>query len=135
MAKRDRSTTPSKIEKRIQAGKGQGRGAAYAPWLTVQDVPSQGLATRIRGHKTQRVHHLLSKLETDYFCLLEFAPTVTDIREQFPLLPLEETLAIAQSCDIRHPTDPKTQAPVVMTTDFVKLRISSTPNPLKRPAP
>jgi hypothetical protein len=119
MAKRDRTTNQAKIEKWVRAGKGQGRGTDYSPWLTVQDVPSQGLATRIRGYKTKRVHHLLSKLETDFFCLLEFSPGVIDIREQFPLLPLEETLAIAEACDVRHPTDPKSQEAVVMTTDFV----------------
>jgi hypothetical protein len=32
---------------------------------------------------------------------------------------LEETLAIAEQCGIRHPTDPKTQESVVMTTDFL----------------
>lgn len=119
MAKRDRTTHSDKIERWIKAGKGQGRGADYSPWLTVQDVPSRGLATRMRGHKTKRVHHLLSKLETDFFCVLEFSPTVVDIREQFPLLPLEETLTIAETCGIRHPTDPKSREPVVMTTDFV----------------
>jgi len=119
MAKRDRTTYPAKVRSRITAGRGQGHGAEYRPWLTVQDVPSQGLATRILGHKTKRVHHLLSKLETDFFCLLEFSPAVSDIREQFPLLPLEETQAIADACGIRHPRDPKNQEDVVMTTDFV----------------
>ncbi len=118
MAKRDRTNPFTKIEERIKSGKGQGRGADYQPWLTVQDVPSQGLASRILGHKTKRVHHLLSKLETDFFCLLEFSPGVIDIREQFPLLPLEETQTIAKACDVRHPTHPKSQESVVMTTDF-----------------
>ena len=123
MAKRDRTNLPATIANRIKAGRGQGRGADYRPWLTVQDVPSQGLATRILGYKTRRVHHLLSKLETDFFCLLEFSPEVSDIREQFPLLALDETQSIAEACDVRHPTDPKSQAAVVMTTDFVITRL------------
>lgn len=123
MAKRDRTTYPSKIRNRITAGRGQGRGTEYRPWRTVQDVPSQGLATRLLGHKTKRVHHLLSKLETDFFCVLEFSLEVRDIREQFPLLPLEETQAIADACEIRHPTDPQSQAAVVMTTDFAITRL------------
>ena len=122
MAKRNRTTDEDKIQKRIQHKRGEGRGANYLPWLTIQDVPSQGLATRIRGHKTNRIHHLLSKLETDFFCLLEMSPQVIDIREQYPLLPLEETLTIAEICGIRHPTDPKTQRPIVMTTDFLITR-------------
>jgi hypothetical protein len=118
MAKRKRTTNQTVIDKRISDGRGQGRGSDYKPWLLVQDVPSQGLATRIKGWKTKRVHHLLSNLELSYFYILEWSLIVFDIREQYPLLPLEETLAIAEQCGIRHPTDPKTQEPVVMTTDF-----------------
>jgi len=123
MAKRNRTTDESKIQKRIRRKRGEGKGANYLPWLTVQDVPSQGLATRIRGHKTKRIHHLLSKLETDFFCLLEMSSQVIDIREQYPLLPLEETRTIAEICGIRYPTDPKTQRPIVMTTDFLITRL------------
>ncbi len=43
---------------------------------------------------------------------------VTDIREQYPLLPIDDTLAIADSLDIKHPIHPKTKEPVVLTTDF-----------------
>lgn len=119
MAKRRRETNQITIDKRIREGRGQGRGSDYKPWLLVQDVASQGLATRIRGWKTKRNHHLLSNLELSYFYILEWSPIVFDIREQYPLLPLEETLAIAGQCGIRHPTDPKTKEPVVMTTDFL----------------
>jgi hypothetical protein len=51
-------------------------------------------------------------------------PRITDIREQFPLLPLEETLEIAKKIKVKHPTDPATGYPVVMTTDFLlKLKL------------
>lgn len=119
MAKRKRETTLTVIDKRIKEGRGQGKGANYKPWLLVQDVPSKGLAQRVKGWKTGRVHHLFSNQERDYFYLLEWSPVVQDIREQFPLLPLEETLEIARQCGIRHPTNPKTQYPIVMTTDFL----------------
>ena len=119
MAKRKRQTDQEVINKRLKEGRGQGRGADYKPWLLIQDVPSQGLATRIKGWKTKRVHHFLSNLELSYFYVLEWSPIVFDIREQYPLLPLEETLTIAEQCGIRHPTDPKTKEPVVMTTDFL----------------
>ena len=119
MAKRKRGTTPKAINKKLKEGRGQGNSANYRPWLHIQDVPSRGLATRIKGWKAGRVHHLLSLLELRYFYILEWSPNVIDIREQYPLLPLEETLAIANCFGIRHPTDPKTKHPVVMTTDFV----------------
>ncbi|MDQ3742896.1 MAG: TnsA endonuclease N-terminal domain-containing protein [Acidobacteriota bacterium] len=119
MAKRKRGTTENLIERRIKEGRGTGRLSEYKPWLRIQDVASKGLSTRARGWKTGRVHHLLSLLELAYFYVLEWSLGVIDVREQFPLLPLEETLAIARSCGVRHPTDPRTKHPIVMTTDFV----------------
>jgi hypothetical protein len=119
MAKRNRNTTGNTIQKRIDEGRGQGVGADYRPWLQVQDVPSTGLASRIKGWKIGRIHHLFSRLETNFFFNLEWSQRVSDIREQFPLLPREETIAIAEKIGVRPPTDPKTQEPIVMTTDFL----------------
>lgn len=116
--RRNLQSTPRLIGRRKSEGRGSGRGANYKPELYIHDVPSQGLATRIQGWKTNRTHHLLSKLELHYFYLLEWSPIITDIREQYPL-GLEETLAIAEQLGIRHPTDPRSKYPIVMTTDFI----------------
>lgn len=115
--------------KRLREGRGQGRGADYKPWLDVQQVPSLGLSERIRGWKSNRVHHLFSQLEVNYFYALEWSESVTDIREQYPQRPLDETLDIAQACGFTHPTAPsreyarplryRTTQPIVMTTDFL----------------
>ncbi|GAX88419.1 TnsA endonuclease N-terminal domain-containing protein [Effusibacillus lacus] len=119
MAKRKRESTWQQIERRIKEGRGEGVGRDYKPWLYIQDVPSTGRASRIFGWTCGRIHHLMSDLERDYFYILEWAEDVSDIREQFPLLPLEETLSIADELGIRHPMDPKTNEPVVLTTDFL----------------
>ena len=119
MAKRKRDFTSSTIQKRLKEGRGQGEGMDYLPWLYIQDVPSEGRATRMKGWTTGRMHHFMSDLERDFFYLLDFADHVADIREQYPLLPLEETLAIADKMGVKHPTDPYTGEPVVMTTDFL----------------
>ena len=58
-------------------------------------------------------------MERNYFYLTEYPDFVVDIREQFPLLPLEETIVIADELGIKHPTDSKTHEPIVMTTDFL----------------
>ncbi|MEK4487662.1 TnsA endonuclease N-terminal domain-containing protein [Psychrobacillus sp. FSL H8-0484] len=50
---------------------------------------------------------------------MEYSDSIIDIREQYPLLPIEETLLIAKELGIKHPRDPRTQEPVVMTTDFI----------------
>lgn len=94
MSKRTRT---SKIEKWIKEGRGTGIGSEYKPWLNIQDVASMGRSTCLKGIKTNRQHEFLSDLERNYFYI--------DIREQFPLLPLEETIVIADELGIKHPTD------------------------------
>jgi TnsA endonuclease N terminal/TnsA endonuclease C terminal len=113
-----KTTTSSMIEKRLKQGRGQGRGADYKPWLTIQDVSSSGLSKRILGVTTERRHEFLSQIESNYFYILDWAKNVTDIREQYPMLPLSETLEISACLGVTHPLLPKTKEPIVMTTDF-----------------
>jgi len=119
VGKRSRHSNSSTIKSKIKQGRGTGRLSEYKPWLHIQDVPSRGLVARILGWKTRRVHHLLSLFEQSYFYTLEWSSIVTDIREQYPLLPLEETVSIASDCGISHPVHPRTRYPTVLTTDFL----------------
>src|SRR5437763_3503534 len=117
MARNRRKTSAEAIQGLIWEGKGQNELAEYQPWLNVRDVPSRGLSTRRKGWKTGRVHHVLSKLEKKYFYILEWSKVVVDIREQYPLLPLEDTLALAKLYGFDHPAvpnkdDPETLDPV-----------------------
>ncbi|HFU4069872.1 TPA: TnsA endonuclease N-terminal domain-containing protein, partial [Streptococcus suis] len=45
--------------------------------------------------------------------------TLQQNQEQYPLLPIEETIIIANELGIKHPTDLKSGEPIVMTTDFL----------------
>lgn len=119
MAKRKRITTKKTIENLTKEGRGEGIGEAYKPWIRIQDVASLGRATRLKGIKTNRQHEFLSDLERNYFYILEYSDIVIDIREQFPLLPLEETVLISKELGIKHSTDPKSNESIVMTTDFL----------------
>ncbi|WP_404457139.1 TnsA endonuclease N-terminal domain-containing protein [Oceanobacillus kapialis] len=116
MSKRKRT---SKVDKWIKEGRGTGSGVEYKPWLKIQDISSLGRSTRLKGIKTNRQHEFLSDLERNYFYISEFSDAILDIREQFPLLPQEETIVIADELGINHPADPKTGDPIVMTTDFL----------------
>lgn len=118
MAKRKYGFDEQKIARFEREGRGQGHGASYRPWLTIQDVPSQGRSTRVHSFKTGREHHFLSDLETGLFFLLDWSDQVTDIREQFPL-DREQTRQLARDMGIAHPKDPTTQVDIVMTTDFL----------------
>lgn len=116
MAKRKRNQN---IEKKIKQGCGMGRQSEYKPWITIQEVPSMGRASRIKGIKTNRQHDFLSDMERNYFYYLDYSDQVIDIREQYPLLPLEETVLISEELGIKHPTHPDTGEYIVMTTDFL----------------
>lgn len=119
MSKRKRGFTREKYEKWIKEGRGQGEGVNYKPWLTTQDVTSIGNNSRFVGIKTGRQHELFSNNESNYLFNIEFSDLVIDIREQFPLLPIEETIDIAQELGIKHPTDPTSREEIVITTDFL----------------
>ncbi|MFV7441026.1 endonuclease [Pseudomonas putida] len=111
--------TQSKIDKKIQSGRGNGVRDSYKPWIQVWDIKSKGVSHMIAGVKIHRTHHLLSNAERDYLTILEHDASIIDIREQYPLLTQAETQAIASSINCRHPVYPGTQTPVVMTTDFL----------------
>lgn len=103
----------------LKNGYGLGCGSEYKPWLRVQDVKSIAPRFEILGRKSKRIHHLLSPIEKELFVLAEFSDSVIDIREQFPILPLNYSQKIANTLNIVHPTHPKTKAPIIMTTDLL----------------
>ena len=100
MAKRKNNLN---IDKIIKEKRGIGEGKVYKPGIKIQDFPSMGRVTRGLGDKTMRQHDFLSDLERDYSKYLEFADDVVDFREQFPLLPIEETIIIAKELGFEHP--------------------------------
>ena len=104
---------------------GIGEGFNYKPWLRIQDVKSHGTRSLIFGRKSQREHHMMSSIEAELFYLAEFSDSVVDIREQFPILPLNYTQKVANILGIKHPAHPKTKEPIIMTTDQL-LTIDST---------
>ena len=119
MAKRMRSWNKRKYEQYLHAGRGQGEGSAYMPWISVQDFSSQGMVSRIYSYKTERIHHFLSHNELSYFYLLEWSERVLDIREQYPLLDMELATDAAQRAGIRYPRDNISGFPYILTCDFM----------------
>jgi hypothetical protein len=93
------------------------RGENYKPFLLTHQTNSQGLSIRVNGWKTNRIHHLLSRLELFYFYNLEWFYSVKDIREQF-LLNLSETVAISKDIGVRHAGKSRS-VHYAMTTDFI----------------
>ena len=119
MSKRIRTWNEAKYRKYLTEGRGQGTLADYKPWVQIQDFPSKGIVSRVKGCKTGRVHHLMSNLELWFFYLLDWSEKSTDIREQFPMLDISDAIDIADKCGIRYPYDNVSGFPYVLTTDFL----------------
>jgi hypothetical protein len=121
MAKRRYAMDEARIARLLAAGRGQGSGAEYQPFLRVYDVPSLGRRSRVLGRTTGRVHHLLSDLELSAFLQADWQDNVTDIQEQFPL-DRDVTRRIARGMGVCHPRDRRTDTDVVMTSDLLVTR-------------
>lgn len=105
---------------RLREKRGQGFGENYKSWILPHEVPSDGRSHKILGWKHNRVYYLLSDGELWAFLIFQMEDNVLDIREQFPLLPIEKTLKIADQMAIVHPpkyrSDPNKKT--VITSDF-----------------
>lgn len=119
MPKRIRTWNENKYRKYLAEGRGQGELLEYVPWVQIQDFPSKGIVSRVKGRTTGRVHHLVSNLELWYFYLIDWSEKTMDIREQFPLSDISDAIGIADSCGISYPYDNISGFPYVMTTDFL----------------
>ncbi|MCX2827251.1 TnsA endonuclease N-terminal domain-containing protein [Bacillus pseudomycoides] len=71
------------------------------------------------GLKQKECTIFLSRLEYNYFLLLDYSKHVIDIREQYPLLDLELAMEIAKEKKIKYPTDSRSSTPYIMSTDFI----------------
>lgn len=112
--------TQVKFNRFLEEGRGQGGGSAYKPWLQINDISSRGRSHRTASDRTGfRTHHLLSDNELYAYIDAWWRPDVTDIREQYPLLPVELTVAIAAQLGVRHPRNHKEQLYIPQTTDLV----------------
>ncbi len=116
---KSRRPTSKIIERWIKQGFGQGEGKTYKPLMYVRDVPSEGTSSMVYSHVTGRTHHYLSRLEFYVHLLAEHCRQILDIREQYALLPWDETQAVASKLGIKHPVVPSTPTPTVLTTDLL----------------
>lgn len=92
---------------------------AYKPFFYIRDIPSDGRSTALEGFKIPRTHHYFSDVEYHYHLLAEYSDLVLEIREQYALLPSEETRHIAAQLGINHPIYSATRVQRVLTSDLV----------------
>ncbi|GAA4649708.1 TnsA endonuclease N-terminal domain-containing protein [Kistimonas scapharcae] len=119
MQKKRRKVTEKDVERWIKEWLELVENGEYKPWLEVREVPSIGRSRKVKGIKTGHIHHFLSDLEYYIYLMLEYDSSVTAIYEQYPLLPRNDTIEIANMMGIRHPVYPQSSTPIVYSTDFV----------------
>ena len=119
---RRRLETYEDYDRALRQGFGCGEFKTYTPWHRVQDFGSKGQSSKIPGITVHRPHHVLSNIEKALFLHIERDKTVIDIREQFPILPLCLTEAIANEIGIKHPRTRSRKAPWVISTDILATR-------------
>ena len=98
---------------KLRERRGTGSGENYIPYTHTRDFGSLGTCSNPIDWKTGRTVELLSQGEAMLWHILRWDDNVEDIQEQF-MLPLEDTVLIAQQLGIRHPRNTTTP----MTTDF-----------------
>jgi len=96
------------------------RSPHWVSFIKTQDIKSLGSKARTPDFaEPGQDRDLLSTNERHFFYRLRFAGEFLWIKEQYPLLTLERSLAIAKQLGVRHPTYPYTaNVQVVMTSDF-----------------
>lgn len=94
-----------------------GRGSEYVAYIQAGDHVSLGQRNRLLSPRLCREVICLSIGEKRVYLILERSPNVTDIREQYPLYPIEETIAIAEQLGVK-PCALNVQGKP-MTTDFL----------------
>lgn len=103
-------------------GRGIGREKHYRSWIETHELSPKSRTIKIKGWKTGRIHQLLSDQELYFFLSTQWEDNTIDIREQYPLLPIEQTIVIANELGIRHPKiidNNRKRIDAAMTTDFV----------------
>jgi hypothetical protein len=114
--------TEKEIAQRLRAGRGQGQGSDWEPWIYVQEFSSSGVQTRVPSAKLKRTVHTMSYLELFMFYFHEYQTTLAQYYEQCPL-DRGVTLAAAAALNIRHPIYRLTDVPVVMTIDAIATHV------------
>lgn len=116
-----KSIKQNNIQRWIKQGRGQGIGENYKPWFRTRDIHSIGKVIRVKGWTDNRVYQLISGAEEFCFYYLQWLLhfNARYIREQYPCLPIEATVEIAERLGIKHPFDNKSNEFRVRTLDFL----------------
>lgn len=118
--KSTRNITAAKRDRRIEDWEAaNSKGDKYVPFIDPRDIKSEGSKGRTPDYERDgQDKRVLSHNERLYAYLLMFDNKILWSKEQYPLLPIDRSRAIAKHLKLRHPKYPGTNVHAVMTTDF-----------------
>lgn len=118
--KSTKNITVAKRNKRIKKWEADNaKGSKYIPFIDPRDIRSDGSKGRVPDYENKgQDKRVLSTNENLYAYILMFDDRILWSKEQYPLLPIERSIAIAKRLKIRHPKYPGTNVDAVMTSDF-----------------
>lgn len=120
MGKRRKGVTRKNVASWIENFEKCRAGGHYEPFWRTEDVPSYGVKSKLPAFDDpSRVIHLLSYNERLMYFRLAFDLRFVEVLEQFPLLPVEKAISIAEFMGIKYPIYQDTGTPRVITTDFM----------------
>lgn len=112
MAALTRYDTQEQFEKHCLRKVVLGKGASYRSGTSVREFNSYGRCHRVFNVRAGRVLDLFSNGEYRYTELVGFDGRVFRIEEQFPILPISETVTLALELGVRHPMEGRFYLPM-----------------------
>ena len=122
MPRKRKNVTDQDVDRWVAQWEESYQAGNYESWAKVRDVPSLGRATKVRGIKSERIHHLHSDIEYSVYLMLEYDKSVIEIYDQHPLLPRSRTVEIACEMGISPARYPCSKSYFVYSTDFVVVK-------------
>jgi len=74
----------------------------YIPYIKLKRTPTVGKGSKVFNLESDASHETLSIMETQFLRYLDFLPNVISIKTQYPLLPIQKTLEIADAMGVIH---------------------------------
>ncbi|RTE85510.1 MULTISPECIES: TnsA endonuclease N-terminal domain-containing protein [Gammaproteobacteria] len=118
--------TESKVKKYLDKKKFEGK---YVSYITARQFSSAGNASSEQLSSSERRQEYLSDLERRFGIALSFLSNVSNVKTQYPILNVDETIRIASELNIPHPRfapksglvkdENKGYQASIMTTDFL----------------
>lgn len=102
-------------ETRLKENRGTGEGPGYLPWINAREISSTGVRSILPDWIHGRMIQLLSQAERSAYLCLRWDNDNMDIREQFPLMDLDETNRIADEFGYKRVNNGRTR----LTTDMM----------------